>query len=432
MAVPVPAADPGVVANERGEVARKSVFRFGLVLHITVLLVSAAILASTAGYALWLVLGSPQFPKSGTTTVREFYDGVKLALAVVAGFGAVVALSVAYRKQRLQEEDDRRAELSSRRDDVKLFNERFKAAAEQLGSEKAAVRLSGVYAFQALADDWTEGRQMCVEVLAAYLRMPFPGPFDKPRSSVAGDGNGRLAIVAPVDSAELHDGYQELQVRLAVQKVFASRLRREKLVKAPGGLIGRIPKMREEQSGEYGDPAWPNISAVLTGATLIDAEFYHCAFADIDCRDAVFYGRSSFSWCQFVGVARFDGAIFVDSVVFSGATFDAWASFADASFVGGAYFNSVTRNHDLEFNSSQFYKAAQFERMRVGSKGALYFSSARFNGPTTFSGTDSFHEDAFVDATAGRRATFKDLPSAWENVGGRLAKRALDDEHAGA
>lgn len=425
-------ADPGVAANERGEVARKSVFKFGLVLHITMLLGSAAILASAAAYGLWLGLGSPKFPNSGTATVKEFYDGVKLALAVVAGVGAVVALSVAYRKQRLQEEDDRRAELNSRRDDVKLFNERFKAAAEQLGSEKAAVRLSGVYAFQALADDWAEGRQMCVEVLAAYLRMPFLGPYDKPRSEVAGDEKGRLSIVTPPGFAELHDGYEELQVRLAVQKVFASRLRREKLVRVPEGLLKRIPNMREAQSPEYGDPAWPNISAMLSGATLIDAEFHNCAFADLDCRDAVFYGRSSFSRCQFVGAARFDGAIFVDSVVFSGATFDAWASFADASFVGGVYFNSVTRNHDLEFNSSRFFNAAQFERMKVGFKGALYFSSARFNGPTTFSGTDSFHEDAFVDATAGRKATFKDLPSAWENVGGRLVKRALDDEHSGA
>jgi hypothetical protein len=46
-------------------------------------------------------------------------------------------------------------------------------AAEQLGSDKAAVRLAGVYAMAGLADDWPESQQTCVDVLCAYLRMPY-------------------------------------------------------------------------------------------------------------------------------------------------------------------------------------------------------------------------------------------------------------------
>jgi hypothetical protein len=36
-----------------------------------------------------------------------------------------------------------------------------------------------VYAIAGLADDWAENRQTCVDVLCAYLRMPYepdPGP----------------------------------------------------------------------------------------------------------------------------------------------------------------------------------------------------------------------------------------------------------------
>src|ERR1039457_1109126 len=61
---------------------------------------------------------------------------------------------------------------------TRTWNERFATAADQLGSDKpAAVRLAGVYAMGGLADDWAANRQTCVDVLCAYLRMPYePDP----------------------------------------------------------------------------------------------------------------------------------------------------------------------------------------------------------------------------------------------------------------
>src|SRR5579859_2706359 len=56
---------------------------------------------------------------------------------------------------------------------TRTLNERFTTAAEQLGNDKPAVRLAGVYAIAGLADDWKENRQTCVDVLCAYLRMPY-------------------------------------------------------------------------------------------------------------------------------------------------------------------------------------------------------------------------------------------------------------------
>src|SRR5579859_5410995 len=63
---------------------------------------------------------------------------------------------------------------------TRTLNERFATAAGQLGGDKPpAVRLAGVYAMAGLADDWEKNRQTCVDVLCAYLRMPYdpdPGP----------------------------------------------------------------------------------------------------------------------------------------------------------------------------------------------------------------------------------------------------------------
>jgi hypothetical protein len=46
---------------------------------------------------------------------------------------------------------------------TRTLNERFATAAEQLGSDKPAVRLAGVYAMAGLADDWGENQQTCVD-----------------------------------------------------------------------------------------------------------------------------------------------------------------------------------------------------------------------------------------------------------------------------
>lgn len=60
---------------------------------------------------------------------------------------------------------------------IQLFNERFSTAADKLGHQRAATRLAGLYALAGLADDWEAQRQTCVDVLCAYLRIPYePDP----------------------------------------------------------------------------------------------------------------------------------------------------------------------------------------------------------------------------------------------------------------
>jgi len=60
----------------------------------------------------------------------------------------------------------------ARRAESDAQSKRYQDAAVQIGHDKAAVRLAGVVAMARLADDWTEQRQTCIDVLCAYLRMP--------------------------------------------------------------------------------------------------------------------------------------------------------------------------------------------------------------------------------------------------------------------
>lgn len=143
--------------------------------HVVTWLCTGIVVSAAVAVLLWLAFGSPDL--TGPVEQAQRFDVVKLILtvagSVAGGVGAVVALVVSYRRQH-------QSEAAERREDTRLFNERYHQAAEQLGSEKAAVRLAGVYAMAGLADDWDDGRGKGVEVLCAYIRMPYapPGPDD--------------------------------------------------------------------------------------------------------------------------------------------------------------------------------------------------------------------------------------------------------------
>jgi Pentapeptide repeats (9 copies) len=85
------------------------------------------------------------------------------------------AIELARLKAQSEQLDSAFAEQRTR-----ALNERFDTVAGQLDSDKSpAVRLAAVYAMAGLADDWQDHRQTCVDVLCAYLRMPYePEPGD--------------------------------------------------------------------------------------------------------------------------------------------------------------------------------------------------------------------------------------------------------------
>ncbi|MBB5853883.1 hypothetical protein ACFQ05_11295 [Amycolatopsis umgeniensis] len=147
----------------------------------------ALLVAGAAGAALLWLLGFPSFPSAAAFGTTEVLELLKIALAVVAGLGGVVLLAVNMRKQRVAESEHLIAQAKDEREQAQSFNERFGTAAEQLAHDNAAVRLAGLYAMAGLADDWVANRQICVDVLCGYLRLPVrenDQPDAKVRESV--------------------------------------------------------------------------------------------------------------------------------------------------------------------------------------------------------------------------------------------------------
>jgi ribosomal protein S13 len=147
--------------------------RLGSLIAIAWTVVIAVVMLLVAG--AWWVMGAPTLDFPETVQPRALDALATRAFAIVAGLGAAALLVIHYRRQRTTEADAER-EVS------KLFTDTFDSASDKLGSEHAAVRLAGVHALARLADEAPEGRedlvQMVIDVLCAYLRMPYATPPD--------------------------------------------------------------------------------------------------------------------------------------------------------------------------------------------------------------------------------------------------------------
>ncbi|MFB9686373.1 pentapeptide repeat-containing protein [Amycolatopsis plumensis] len=218
-------------------------------------------------------------------------DALKTAASIVVGTGGAAALLLAARRQRSAE-----LELVQKDHDAteRRITEMYGKAADQLGSDKAPVRLAGLYALERLAAGHPEHRQTIVNVFCAYLRMPFDSEGDK----------------------------EELQVRKAAQRILLLHLR---------------PGRAEQPSGDF----WPDTDLDFSGAKLVGLTLTHCAIRSITCYDAEFVGLASFRGTGFRTKADFNKVTFRDRVDFRGTVFGGERdSFHGASFEGPADFGT--------------------------------------------------------------------------------------------
>jgi uncharacterized protein YjbI with pentapeptide repeats len=304
-----------------------------------------------------------------------------VALTTVAGIAVLWGLYLR-RGQQLASGDGRRA-------DGQQLSARFASAVEQLGHDRAAVRLAGVYALGRLADDWPQHQQMFIDVLCAYLRLPYE----------ADPGSSRHVP-------------EDREVRQTVVRVIRAHLL---------------------------DPAeptsWCGRDLDFTGAVLDGGSFDGVQITS---------GTLHFDSCEFVGGSvGFAGAIFSGGTVsFGGARFSAGrVSFTAAEFRGAtvgfeaAWFCGGTIGFaDCVFSGgSVFFTGSAFSAGRVGFAGARFcgatvamdgarlaggtvgFTAAEFSG-----GTVDFAGAEFSGATVGfAGAAFSGADVSFE--GGRFS-----------
>jgi hypothetical protein len=292
--------------------------------------------AVAAWFALGLLLVNGHRGPAATLDTRAQLELLKLTFAVVAGVGGIVALVTAYRRQRTAERSQAHAErsqLNAEHDATeRRITDLYGQAAEQLGHNKAAVRLAGLYALERLAHDHHRHRQAVVDVVCAYLRMPFHDPDtdttqtqpNPPDDSTASETE---PTPRPHTSAEEQ---QEKQVRLTAQRLLIRHLH-----------IG--PDHGNDRP--FPETYWDGINIDLTDAHLIDFDFSHCRPHNADFTHAAFTNTARFGGAQFSGDARFGGAQFCGEAWFDEAQFSGNARFDRTRFDQGLSFDKATASH---------------------------------------------------------------------------------------
>ncbi|GIH27604.1 hypothetical protein Aph01nite_59140 [Acrocarpospora phusangensis] len=381
----------------------------GGALFLTVIL-AVAVLVAVIGGGL-VLLGVEGFKPEKQLTSTTLFDLLKIGFAVVAGLGALVALVVAYRRQKvaeaaqwLAEQADERAHAAERREATKLHNERFTTAAGQLGHDSPAVRLAGAHALAGLADDapTRELRQTCIDVLCAYLRMPYsPKPPDE----------------APESEGLAFAGFRE--VRHTIIRLITAHLRENASVSWQGhdfdftGVIfdggdfsravfsgGKIDFSEAVFDGvniNFSRAEFSGGDIIFYRARFIDGsvDFAGCKFSDGTvsfvqvklCGGNVDFGESLFSGSsiKFHGAELSSGELTMDIAIVAGGKID----FTSATFAGAeiGFYGSHFRGGEIDFGFSRL------------DGGELEFTSAKFSG-----GRVNFHKAQFMGAVVDMRA----------------------------
>jgi uncharacterized protein YjbI with pentapeptide repeats len=370
---------------------------------------------------LWIqapdLYGMGDTAKTATATTRGAILTVAAAFiaASAAGVGLFITARTLSETQRANREADERGRLGLR--ETQRANreadrrDRYAKAIEQLGHDKAPVRLGAMYSLERLAHDNLEIRQAVVDVLCAYLRMPFKPPK---RYELAGESRAEgTEDMSPTDA-------QELLVRQTAQRLLAAHLR-------PSGDTSEVVDAQGiEASPEV--TFWPGISLDLTEAGLVDLDLQKTSVVQALFDGATFSGNARFDGATFSGNAGFDGATFSGNAGFDGATFSGNAGFVGATFSGYAGFRKAEFSGKAGFGGATFSGYAGFREARFSRD--AQFGEATFSGGARFGGA-TFSQDPVLDRAKVLRVNDASLKELWKWPDGWTVDLDADDQTRG-
>ena len=247
--------------------------------------------------------------------------------------------------------------------------ERYTKAVEQLGDEKAPIRMGGVYTLVGLVDEWLEEKslsdderfkegQVIINNLCAYIRSPFTltsyyDELSEDAPSLEGSYKDKKEEFY-VDKAILDS---EADVRLSIIKEIHDRI----------------------QGPDKNTPgAWSDFEYDFSGSTF----FYPVDLTKSYYTKPVNFSGSTYQgWADFRGSTYKDGADFRGSTYkgwayFSRSTYKGWADFTDSTYKSGADFRGSTYENETDFSGSIFYQETYFGEDRYSNISSCFTNRA--------------------------------------------------------
>ena len=335
------------------------------------------------------------FPLAITADFGKDGDGAALRQMLIyttGGVLGVITLGENHRKNSLEkaknDQDHIRQVHAERRS-------RYTTAVEQLSSDKASIRLGGVYTLVGLVDEWLSDEkttsspeerhkegQVIINNLCAYIRSPLP----------LAERAEQLDKDYAKDLQNDFDG--DIEKFDADKRAFArdkAALEEERQVRQ--SIIEEIHK-RLQYIGTPG--SWSKLDYDFSNAHF---------FYPIDFVYSYFGAFSNFSGATFTQDADFSKTIFTEGDPFSGATFLQDANFSRAAFIRDANFSWARFTKKANFSWAEFTKKANFSKARFTKK--ANFSKAKFTEDTDFSGVEFTGDANFSGATFEEKPIFE-------------------------
>ena len=284
--------------------------------------------------------------------------------------------------------------------------ERYTKAVEQLGDEKAPIRMGGVYTLVGLVDEWLEEKslsdderikegQVIINNLCAYIRSPFtlashydelsqdsPTPegiykdkkeeFYIDKAILDSEADVRLSIIK-----EIHDRIQgpdkntpgawsDFEYDFSGSTFFYPIDLRNSYYAKPINFSDSIYQSRADFSGStYRDEAYFGGSTYQGGADFSGSTYKDVAdFSRSTYQGRADFSRSTYQWANFSDSTYKSWAYFSDSTYkswayFTGSTYQ-WANFSDSTYKSWAYFSDSTYENETNFSGSIFYQETYF------------------------------------------------------------------------
>ncbi|MDK7353694.1 pentapeptide repeat-containing protein [Rothia aeria] len=318
--------------------------------------------------------------------------------------------------------------------------ERYTKAVEQLGNEKAPVRMGGVYTLIGLADEWLldenldyaekvrEG-QVIINNLCAYIRSPFTltsyyDELSEDAPSLEGSYKDKKEEFY-VDKAILDS---EADVRLSIIKEIHDR------IQVPDkNTPGAWSDFEYDFSGStffypidltnsyYAKPINFSGSTYKGWANFTDSTYQ--ALANFS--GSTYQALANFSGSTYQALANFSGSTYQALANFTGSTYEDEAYFTDSTYQGGANFRDSTYQGGANFRDSTYQGGANFRDSTY--QGGAYFTDSTYQGWANFRGSTYQGEAYFTDSTYQALADFSDSTyEGWADFTGSTYQALAD------
>ena len=264
--------------------------------------------------------------------------------------------------------------------------ERYTKAVEQLGDEKAPIRMGGVYTLVGLVDEWLEEKslsdderfkegQVIINNLCAYIRSPFTlaSHYDE------------LSEDAPSLEGIYKDKKEEFYVDKAILDSEADV--RLSIIKE---IHDRIQGPDKNTPG-----AWSDFEYDFSGSTF---------FYPIDLTNSYYAKPINFSGSTYQALAYFTDSIYQGGANFSRSIYQGGAYFTDSIYQGGAYFTDSIYQGGAYFRGSTYQALADFSRSAY--QGGADFTGSAYQGGADFRGSTYQGGADFTGSTYQGRADF--------------------------